>query len=374
VAPTVAQRRAIRFRSQLLDRRGTDPLVFIRKIALYSTAPTSHLALAARVKGYRVEHLERLVADRQIVAGGGVRGSGFFVPVELIPMTVAVGADRRARLEREILDKRDNRKAYDRLSKRVERALDGTEMAGADIRKAVRPTEAEAFVYSWTLRLMAERCRIVPTSTTGSWKSNRFVYRLWDEWLPHVDPFGMDEEAARAELARVYFEAHGPATIEDFRWWSGLGPHARNAVEAAAVPERGDGYFGTTRRASAPTGVRLLPIWDATFLTHRDRTHVIADARYGSVYDTSGNPTSVVLVDGRAAGVWTMVEDKKRLRVAAAPFASFPARTWTAIGKEAELIADAIAVPDLEIIRVKKAPSIAAAPRNFFMSPLRDHL
>lgn len=375
-APTLTQRRAVHFRNQLLDRHTTDPMSFIERIALYSTSPTSHLGLIARVKGYRVEDLPRLVAERRIVGGAGVRGSSFFVPVDLVPMTVAVGAERRARLEREILGKPENARVFDRLAKRIERALSGTEMAGVDIRKAARPSGSEAFVYSWTLRLMAEQCRIVTTGTTGSWKSNRFAYRLWDEWLPDVDPFAMDVSEARVELARLYFKAHAPATVEDFAWWSGIKRGVAEVVADAKIPSLGAGYFGKRppARLAAPTGVRLLPYWDAALLTLRDRTHVISDDRYGKVYDDSGNPAPVVLVDGAAKGVWSMLDDKKRLIVSAAPFGSFSAAVWKKIESEAELIAAATGAPDVEVQRRKNPPPIAGGPRNLFMNPFMDPL
>ena len=38
--------------------------------------------------------------------------------------------------------------------------------------------------------------------------------------LPNTRSMGHDK--ALGELAQRYFTSHGPATIQDFRWWSGL--------------------------------------------------------------------------------------------------------------------------------------------------------
>jgi 3-methyladenine DNA glycosylase Tag len=46
------------------------------------------------------------------------------------------------------------------------------------------------------------------------------TFALLDEWLPPGQDLAGD--AALAELARRYFTSHGPATIKDFMWWSGL--------------------------------------------------------------------------------------------------------------------------------------------------------
>jgi Winged helix DNA-binding domain len=372
-APSAAARRAAHFRNQALDRRTTDPLAFIRKLDLYSTAPTSHLALIARIKGYRVQALEELIAAREVVAMGAMRGSMYFVPADLIPIVISATEDRRARVEKEVLGRPGNGKIFDRLARRVEKALDGTELPAADIKKIVKPKEGdEAFVYDWTLRLMYGECRIIATGTTGTWKSNRYVYRLWDDWLPDIDPFSVPTEAALKELARIYFAAQGPATIEDFAWWSGAGKKAAAIVQSAGIPELGDGYFGTAARASTPSGARLLPYWDGAFLTLKDRSHLISDDMYGRVYDRSGNPAPVVLVKGAAAGVWTLLDTKKHLVVRAAPFKPFAASVWKQIEAEAELIATATGAEDVTVERFSDPPPIAGGSWNLFMAPLRD--
>ena len=46
------------------------------------------------------------------------------------------------------------------------------------------------------------------------------TYALVDEVVPAASAF--DREWALTELTRRYFTSHGPATIGDFVWWSGL--------------------------------------------------------------------------------------------------------------------------------------------------------
>src|SRR5262249_28767550 len=46
------------------------------------------------------------------------------------------------------------------------------------------------------------------------------TFALLAEWAPTAKP--LEREAALAELARRYFSSHGPATLQDFAWWSGL--------------------------------------------------------------------------------------------------------------------------------------------------------
>ena len=53
-----------------------------------------------------------------------------------------------------------------------------------------------------------------------------------EEWLPKAKPKAREE--ALPELARRYFTGHGPATLRDFAWWSGLTlAEARRATDMA---------------------------------------------------------------------------------------------------------------------------------------------
>ncbi|MGN6518595.1 MAG: winged helix DNA-binding domain-containing protein [Dokdonella sp.] len=65
-------------------------------------------------------------------------------------------------------------------------------------------------------------------------KQHSFV--LLDDWLPPTPP--RPREDALAELARRYFTARGPASVQDFAWWSGLA-----AVEAGAGHESARGVL-----------------------------------------------------------------------------------------------------------------------------------
>src|SRR3954453_21996617 len=59
---------------------------------------------------------------------------------------------------------------------------------------------------------------------SGAPRGGKQTYALLDEWAPPTardkEPF--DRDRALAELMLRYFTSHGPATIADFTWWSGL--------------------------------------------------------------------------------------------------------------------------------------------------------
>jgi Winged helix DNA-binding domain len=353
-----------RFASQLLDRAVTDPVDAItRLIGVYSTALTSHLALIARLDGYKPADLDKgLLEERSIVRLGAMRGSGYFIPTELVPVVVGATSMRRERIFRDIVGKLMDRRTYESLAKKVEKVVEGREITTADIRKEVGDERfGEHFRY--VVQLMSTECRLIVTRTSGTWRSNRTFNALWSDWLPDVDPFAMDEDTARTRLAEMYFAAHGPATVEDFAWWSGLGKEAASKAADIEMPKQSG--------ASTPKGVRLLPIWDGLFLTYKDRSPVIPDGFYDHVYDRSGNPTSVLLVDGVAAGQWDLTIERGNHEVKVAPFRTFTAGTWKLIDAEIERLATALDASDMKVVRLKKAPAIDDK-WNRFMSPLKD--
>ena len=55
---------------------------------------------------------------------------------------------------------------------------------------------------------------------SGPRRERQFTYMLLDERVPSTKP--LQRDVALAELTRRYFESHGPATVQDFSWWSGL--------------------------------------------------------------------------------------------------------------------------------------------------------
>ncbi|HUX84879.1 MAG TPA: winged helix DNA-binding domain-containing protein, partial [Chitinophagaceae bacterium] len=56
----------------------------------------------------------------------------------------------------------------------------------------------------------------------GPRRGKQFTFTLMDEWIPPSRKVSREEGITLLTL--IYFTSHGPATIKDFSWWSGLGP------------------------------------------------------------------------------------------------------------------------------------------------------
>jgi hypothetical protein len=128
------------------------------------------------------------------------------------------------------------------------------------------------------------------------------TFALLDEWLPRSRVPTGDE--ALGELARRYFHGHGPATIDDLAWWSGLTQtEARRAVDIARADLESHDRYWSGPLATAKRGTaQLLSAWDEYTVGYRDRSAIV-DAKLAQ--RTLNGLAWVYAIDGRIAGTWS---------------------------------------------------------------------
>lgn len=114
-----------------------------------------------------------------------------------------------------------------------------------------------------------------------------------------------------AELFRRYLRGHGPATAEDFAWWSGLTlTDARRAAAESGATEVDDGMFALARPdvGTIETGgpLRALASFEEYYISYADRS-VAADeaAREAVGPGRNGMVRPILVRDGQIIGTWT---------------------------------------------------------------------
>lgn len=156
---------------------------------------------------------------------------------------------------------------------------------------------------------------------SGPRRDGQFTYALLDERVSATAP--VDRDWGLRELATRYFRTHGPATPQDFGWWSGLRmPDVRRAIGRSAgslarAEVAGRVYYdgGEATPRHRPVA-HLLPNYDEFFIGHRDRSAI--GERLQSVRAvTGGNAliSHVVVVDGQLVGGWRRKTAGKGVRV-----------------------------------------------------------
>src|SRR5204863_1288682 len=140
-----------------------------------------------------------------------------------------------------------------------------------------------------------------------------------------AEPTGLTDEQARAELARLYFDWIGPASLANFRWFSGLSATAAKAATAGLdLADMGDRLLAPPTvadafaRYTAPTRPRyaLLAGIDALVLLRRDHASLLdpADAGRSLLGDkplaaVADLPDHPIVDRGRIVGLWQYDSD-----------------------------------------------------------------
>lgn len=153
---------------------------------------------------------------------------------------------------------------------------------------------------------------------SGPLQGKQFTYALLDERVPATPALARDE--ALHALAQRYFASHGPASVADFAWWSGLTmTDCRNALGAAEGLQTDGSLWWRPARAERPPGphVHLLPNYDELTVAYKDRSATVTEdfqrRRPGWVLPSLAN---MVTVDGRAVGGWKRTATKTAVAVA----------------------------------------------------------
>jgi hypothetical protein len=173
--------------------------------------------------------------------------------------------------------------------------------------------------------------------TSGPRRGKQFTYALLDERAPRAR--AMDRDAALAELVKRYFTSHGPATIRDFVWWSGLTANDAQAGIDAVTPklqqETIDGRVYWTARSHRATAAKgptalLLPNYDEYLIAYKDRSCVVDSSRTAAniVARSNGAFPHHLVIDGTLEGSWRRELKGNSVLVEVAPYRKLtPAQT-----------------------------------------------
>ncbi len=189
---------------------------------------------------------------------------------------------------------------------------------------------------------MLARASLEGRIAQGVQTKNDPAFFALDKALPNLRHLERGE--ALAELARRYFTSHGPAALEDFRWWSGLraadARAALNSVRSQLVEESiaGRNYWhaGTNTTPLPPEPVaHLLPAYDEFLIGYKDRSASLAPEYAAHVKNANGLGAAIVC-NGHVIGTWRRTLKRSQVVIHAAPFAAWTAAERDAVSRAVE--------------------------------------
>lgn len=310
-------------------------------------------AIGLRTQQATVFDVEAAISSGEIVRTWPQRGTLHFVPAEdarwMLELSAARMVARAARRARQLeLD--------EATFARCRRLVESTLGAGS---RLSRPRMMQLFEsagistsgqrgYHILWRLAQEQVICL-----GPMEGKQQTFVLLDEWVP--EPRRLSRTEALVELATRYFTSHGPATVHDFAWWSGLTmADAKVGLEGA-----------TSRLTSMPIGARqcwaeldagdvagatgsayLLPGFDEYLLGYKDRGDVLSMEHAGKIVP-GGNGVfrPMTVVDGQVTGTWKRKVTKSAVEVSVTLFARQGEGESAWLSEAAQAYADFLGVP-----------------------------
>ncbi|NDW08944.1 winged helix DNA-binding domain-containing protein [Dysgonomonas sp. 520] len=153
---------------------------------------------------------------------------------------------------------------------------------------------------------------------SGILKGKKRTYALFDERVKQSR--NLVEDEALRELAFRFFSSHAPATLNDFKWWSGLSmTQVRQAAELvkddfAGETINGQVYlFNNTTVVQNPDddSILLLPAFDEYTVSYKDRKDIFTFGHYSKVISNNGLFKPIIVHNGQVVGMWKKLSGKK---------------------------------------------------------------
>jgi len=223
----------------------------------------------------------------------------------LLPLLAPVIIRRNARRYRQLaLDE----PTFAQSNQEIRAALEaGRPLIRAEIARALEKAGISA--EGQRIYYLVQRAALEGILCHGPQRGRDPTYVLIAQWVGAQTVSEPDN--AWAALAERYFSSHGPATVQDFAWWSGLPVSvARQALDAATdlvrVEEENEMLWakGTPPEPLREHAAYLLPPYDSYLLSYKDRSWALDLAYAKRVNAGGGMPKPTIVVNGQVVGIW----------------------------------------------------------------------
>lgn len=266
--------------------------------------------------------IEQAIANKSIIRTWALRGTLHFIAAEDIRWMLALVRHRLESICRSHYRKLElNESVFAKSQAAMIRALEGGQQLTRPELKAAL-SEADILTHDLRLNFLLGNAAFDGLICFGNRRGNEFTFTLLDEWLPVNQR--MEHDEALANLTSRYFTSHGPATLHDFVWWSGLTvTEAKEGLDLAKSTLFSELINGQTywMNSSAltyrvPPMVHLLPSFDEYLVAYKDRTAPLGPLEFSQIVSAgNGIFSPVIVVNGRVVGTWKRTLKKETVSI-----------------------------------------------------------
>ena len=313
------------YRHHLMDRarRGRELETIEDILGLNAQGALNYgLSLWARVEGLDRELINAVILDRRLIRSWFMRNTVHILPVSLAHLARAALRDSLvAEWDRWTVKtgSKESPSSWERHYGGVLEALRAGPMTMSEILDRVGGGPDDKRVLHRVVREMSLKGLVCNAASRGPWYHDaEHTYADASQWAPPVSDVEPNE-ACRVMLLR-YMRSYGPATIQDYAYWTGMKvSDARETLEevkpalSEVRAERHKGRLYALKEdlpeletADEKPSLRLLPKFDSLMMGHRDKTRLMDEETRRRVFLPRAEVAATILVDGRVEGVWSI--------------------------------------------------------------------
>lgn len=336
-----------RLRNQYIDgSRLDDPAEVVQALGAVQAQDyySALWAIGLRLRGARQSDIEQAIIERRIVRTWPMRGTLHFVAAEDVHWLIELLAPRtlQRNATRLLRDFAIDRAVIRRAGKIVRATLNGGRaMTRASLyaqldAQGIDTGQQRGLHILWWLAHEGLIC-------CGPRVAKQHTFVLLDEWI--TGPSKLTREEALALLAQRYFAHHGPATLADFVWWTGLTVADANAALEGARSELSSETHnktiwwsgtGTQQRTTRSAPCHLLPVYDEYTIGYADRSAALDPVHAKRVVAGYGIFRAPIVIEGRIVGSWTRELKRDRVDILVKPLTRFDREQLRCINEAAE--------------------------------------
>jgi hypothetical protein len=284
--------------------------------------PMAKWAIGARLPGITEKDIDVAINKGQVLRTHVMRPTWHFVsPDDIYWMLELTGPYIKATSKSHDKQLELTEKVYTRSNNIIEKALSKAHhLTRPELMDELNKAKIKTDEYrSGHLLIRAELDGLI---CSGPLKGKLPTYALLSERVKKKNT--LTREEALVTLAKTYFASHGPATAQDFHWWSGL--RVKDVTEALDLikphlnsEQLDDETYWFIASATPPPKVKpavhLLPAFDEYLISYKNRSAAMEIEHHSKAFTNNGIFRPLVVVNGKVVGIWkrTLIKDSVAL-------------------------------------------------------------
>ena len=344
-----------------------------------------YLSLFSRMHHFKKEFLDKeLYINKNLGRIRGMRKTLFIETKEMIPIVYNLIKSQTAQRDEMYLKYTGISKGeYETISDQILTLLSQEELSTSEIKKKLNSKKDITAIVS----VMCDEMLLIRGKPLKSWRDRRIYYVPFNTYFPDIDLNKYSEPKAVQILIEKYIRSYGPITEDDIAWWLGTTKtkvkNALSAMKPHLEKIKIEGlnldyflYKSELDSIKSPLNeneiiINVLPGLDPYIMGYKNRERYVANNFYDYVFDSTGNGTTTILINGSVVGIWDFIEKPEPL-IKIYIFKKSNSKIMEAIEATCQKLGRFLSGKNVRVKECNKMVPLTKQTRGRFMSPLKE--